>query len=405
MCDKNCGSCGGCHEPLMAMAQDSFVYDYDTYSTPGVVLLGVTNRCNLQCPYCFVHQSNADMTLEIAEAAVEMMMKNAEKNGVDPQVIFFGGEPLIMFDEIIVPIVEKYEDRIRKWGVTTNGILLDEDKVDFFYKHGIEPLISFDGIKPVQDAQRPGKGFSSYERFVDNLPYVLVRFPNVTVRMTITKDSLPYLYQSFIMMDEFGVQNITAAPNQFEEWTDAEGEIWKDQFRKIALLTYNRIRKGEFVPKFHPLKNMVQGVWKVENFGPLFANSLLRCGMGTTTFSVTPNGRIVPCQERISDPTFVIGNVFDGIDEDKHKEFLEWYWKNVNTIKCQKPCQPYVRGMCFGDTCPASLEDTNFKVQSTSCTMKQWGFDVAYRIYYLTYGSIDPFIRDFFYGGLENESC
>lgn len=404
MCDMNCSACSGCGNAL-PMAQEHFKYDYQTYSTPGVVLLGLTNRCNLACPYCFVRQSNSDMSMEVAEAAVELMLKNAELHGTEPQVIFFGGEPLLMFDEIIVPLMDKYKDKVHKWGITTNGALLDEDKVDFFYKRGVEPLLSFDGIKMVQDKQRPGKGFSSYERVMENLPYILFRFPEITLRSTITKESLPYVYQTFMMFDELGVKNVYMAPNQFEEWTDVEGRLWYQQLEKIALLTYQRLRKKQDVTRFMPLVNFVRSIWKIERDGPLFANSILRCGLGTTTFSVTPDGQIVPCQERVSNPTFVIGDVFNGIDEARHQDFLEFYWNSVNTLHCSKDCHNMARFMCFGDTCPATLENTMFKMTSTSCIMKRWGWTMGYRLYHLTYGTIDPVINDFFYRGLENENC
>lgn len=165
-CNGDCGSC--LHNNLLAKDKGTLspVIDENlpkeiqefTYSTqmsePSVVFLGVTKRCNLSCPYCFVSQGNQDMTLETAKKGVEIAIKNAEKHSIEnnyverPLVIFFGGEPLLMYEKIIVPIVKEYSDRC-DFSLTTNGVLLNEDVVDFLSKNNVEVLLSFDGIKQV----------------------------------------------------------------------------------------------------------------------------------------------------------------------------------------------------------------------------------------------------------------
>lgn len=406
MCDNNCSVCGKC--PItVPHEQTEFNYNYEEYSRPTTVLLGVTNRCNLSCPYCFVAQDKQDMSFETAEKAVQMVLKNAEITGGDPSVLFFGGEPLIMFDKIIVPLIEKYDGQVKSWGLTTNGILLDEDKVDFFYKRGIMPLLSFDGVKEVQNIQRPGKGFSSYDTFMNNLPYILLRFPETTIRMTVTKESIPYLYESYMMFDELGVMNVTCAPDQFEDWTDDDAILYRDQVDLIGHHMYTSVIKGKEVTKFKPLTDYVQGVWRVFYAGGLkFNNSMKRCGLGVTTCSVTPKGSIIPCQEHISKPSFIIGHVdlYQGIDEVSHKNFLTWYWDHINSLKCDKNCPEYIREACVSDTCPVILEDRGFHIPETNCVIKRRLWEVAHRIFTLTYGSIYPNVRDFFYGGCD-EAC
>lgn len=94
------------------------------------------------------------MTIDIARKGVKLAIENAKKGSIRnnnterPLVVFFGGEPLLMFSQIIVPIVEEFSEQC-DFSLTTNGILLNEDVVDFFYKNNVEVLLSFDGIKKV----------------------------------------------------------------------------------------------------------------------------------------------------------------------------------------------------------------------------------------------------------------
>ena len=89
------------------------------------------------------------MTLEIAERSVEWALENYEKkSNYKVSINFFGGEPLLKFNDIIKPLVEKYNEKVY-FNITTNGILLDEDIVDFFYKYNVGILLSFDGVPEV----------------------------------------------------------------------------------------------------------------------------------------------------------------------------------------------------------------------------------------------------------------
>lgn len=118
---------------------------------PTTILLGLTNRCNLSCDYCFVNQNATDMTYDIAEQSVEWALNNQkQKPEYKVSINFFGGEPLLKFEEIIKPLIEKYFEKVI-FNITTNGVLLNEDIVDFFYKYNVGILLSFDGVPEVQN--------------------------------------------------------------------------------------------------------------------------------------------------------------------------------------------------------------------------------------------------------------
>ena len=197
------------------------------------MLLGLTDNCNLACSYCFVKQKPLEMTYEIAEKSVEWLLSN-HSNDSTPLVTFFGGEPLLKYDDIIVPIVEKYKEKIT-FSITTNGTLLDEDKVDFFFKNNVGILLSFDGVKEVQNTQRVGKEINSFDTVRDNIPYLLLRFPNTTMRMTLTKLAIPHLYDTILLAEEFGFKNITFCPNAYEDWDWDDAVTYEDQLEKIGL--------------------------------------------------------------------------------------------------------------------------------------------------------------------------
>ena len=177
------------------------------------MLLSLTNRCNLSCEYCFVKQNPQDMTLEIAEKAIAILLDNCKLKNEKPRINFFGGEPLLKYEELIIPIVEKYHQQI-SFGITTNGILLNEDVVDFFYKYGVKVLLSFDGVPEVQNKQRS----NSYSQVLNNIPYLLFRLPNTAMRSTVTKYSIPYLYDTVLMAEECGFKKISFCPNAYEDW-------------------------------------------------------------------------------------------------------------------------------------------------------------------------------------------
>ena len=159
-CNGNCATCNS-----------STLFDYGTRKTfiayppdfcfPTNAVLNLTNECTHRCKMCFVDFNPRRMSFEVADAAVQFVINNCkevEKYGdkKNPSIIFFGGEPLLEYDSIIVPLIHKYGKRIT-WAITTNGLLLDEDKVDFFRQNEVNILMSFDGDKITQNLQRPLK--------------------------------------------------------------------------------------------------------------------------------------------------------------------------------------------------------------------------------------------------------
>ena len=115
--------------------------------------LNVTQRCNLACKYCFVVQQPKEMTYEIAKDCADFYARNAIDEKVVPNITFFGGEPMLRYDDIVKPLVEYVRSTYGDYqlDITTNGTLLDEEKLKFFKKNDVGILLSIDGNKKTQD--------------------------------------------------------------------------------------------------------------------------------------------------------------------------------------------------------------------------------------------------------------
>ena len=365
-----------------------FDYDFEIHSKPTNIILGLTNQCQLNCNYCFVKQNPKTMTLNIAEDA----LKWGQKNGEHITVTFFGGEPLLCFDSIIKPLVEKYNDQF-SWNITTNGIMLSEDIIDFFYKYNICTLLSFDGVPEVQNTQRS----NSFDQILKNIPYLLLRFPNTTMRATVTKDSLPYLYETVLMAEELGFSSIFFGENAYENWGEKEAQIIKKEFEKICLYIYKKLMNKEIPIKVDPIIRYFQNDNNI-----CFDNRILRCGLGTTSCGITPTGKIVSCQEKISTELNVIGDIYNGISPILHKQYLLKYYNQINSINCEKQCCPHNQILCMNNFCPSRLEDLNFQISTSSCVWLSTINSIVDKLKYLCKCSNKTWIRNYFGEDEEN---
>lgn len=164
-CNGDCGNCGTVHTTVAGPDGCNFItqsekdiYEVATFKStireeyphlakPTSAVVSLTDSCNNACPYCFVDFNPQRMKLETAIQTVEFLKKNCLPEQ-KPTFCFFGGEPLLEYDSIIVPLVEKYGDSVT-WSITTNGVALTEERIDFLAAHGVEILLSMDGTKEI----------------------------------------------------------------------------------------------------------------------------------------------------------------------------------------------------------------------------------------------------------------
>jgi radical SAM protein with 4Fe4S-binding SPASM domain len=316
--DCNCASCGN---PVknQELPKISSVYFITTLA------------CNLSCKYCFVHQNPKNMSLQVAKDTVDFIMQNHDKKH-RPLFNFFGGEPTLRWDDLIVPTVlyirEKYDN---VWlGITTNGILLDRDKLEFLKKYNVGLLLSMDGDKITQDINRPTKtGDSSFDILEPKLPMILEYYPNLIFRATTNNDTVQYFVENHKYAVKQGFKRIFNIVNMFADYTQEQMDILDDQIRQLADYYMELVRQQTPV-RFDPLCEFF-GRIKVNNENRRlnrrrgrFMNVLGhgKCGIGSSAFaSVSPDGDIYSCQEFVGNydvgEKFKIGSIYTGVDDNK----------------------------------------------------------------------------------------
>lgn len=333
------GNCVACNTLLDFGTRKTFNKYPPDFCYPTNAVLNLTNECTHRCKMCFVDFNPRRMSMEVAEAAIHFVINNAkevEKYGdkKTPSIIFFGGEPLLEYDTLIVPLVEKYGKQVN-WSITTNGLLLNEDKIDFFRKNEVNILMSFDGDKLTQDLQRPLKnGDGSFDKNVKNIPYYILRYPHSEMRATVTKETIPYLYQNFLFAEKMGFYSCDFIMDSRVdiEYSEEDALELMDQMDKISVHIISKLILGyEDVIQFNTLIKAFTTL-DVISKTPIFNNEVYRCGTGITSVGVGTDGKLYPCQEESSTLSDDIGTVFTGIDKDKHWEHIKTYMGAIDYL-------------------------------------------------------------------------
>ena len=366
--------------------ENIFIYE-EKYSHPYEIALNLTNDCNLACRYCFVEQKPDYMTLDIAIQSVKYVLENLrlhkevyKDTTLDHTcgIWFFGGEPLLCFESIIKPLIEycEKEDLLKDihFTITTNATLLTKDKVDFFNKYKIQPMLSIDGAPTTQDFQRPCKNqnLKSSQLIEQNIPYILETWPLILFRSTIYKPTIHNMFENYLYAESMGFQNINFTPDTRQtNWTQQEYEDIKQELYKIFAYRLHQYRNGYF-----PIgcTNMTEAYQKILEHDINTINNIdvksnyqyiYNCGLGTGSVAIDFKGNIYACQERPSrkkgNQEFLLGNIIDGINYEYHKKFLTQYMTEVQQYQfiCHKSeiCDTCIsKPWCIKDCVSASRD-------------------------------------------------
>lgn len=304
----------------------------------------LTNQCPLACVYCFVNQNIKKMSYEVALDATKFLIKNSEEVQIAPSIAFFGGEPLLEWDNIIVPLTNYIRNEYKKpfnLSITSNCVLLTKDKLDFMKKNDIGLLFSIDGDRETQDYNRPfhsNKG--SFDILESKIKMILNYYPHMTFRATIHKYTCKNTFHNMKFAIEKGYNNMFFIPNVFDEWTEEEKNILKNQIKLFGDYFIDNARQGKIIH----LNNLDRIFPKILEVNNAYRNKLNRvtvknkCGMGVTRgASISTDGRIYACQEMVTnDEFFEIGNIYDGENIEKRKALSSMF--NPNMIKGLNNC-------------------------------------------------------------------
>ena len=297
-------------------------FDFKARSTVVKALcLHVTHDCNLACRYCFAeegeyHGQRALMSFEVGKQALDFLIEHSG-NRTNLEVDFFGGEPLMNWD-VVKQLVEYGRSREAETGkrfrftVTTNGVLLNDEMMDFINREMHNVVLSIDGRKQVNDFMRPfrsGKG--SYD-------LILPKFKKMAesrnqqqyyVRGTYTHHNLDFSEDVLHLADE-GFEQISVEPVVAPSTADyaiqeADIPALCHEYEKLAEAILARRRAGNGFNFFHFMIDL--------SGGPCVYKRISGCGAGTEYLAVTPWGDLYPCHQFVGNTDFLLGNVKDGI--------------------------------------------------------------------------------------------
>ncbi len=302
--------------------------------------LNVSHDCNLACKYCFAGQGeyNGDralMSAEVGKRALDFLIENSG-NRKNLEVDFFGGEPLMNFG-VVKELVAYGRQREKETGknfrftITTNGMLLNDEVIDFANKELKNVVLSIDGRRSVNDAMRPtrnGKGsydviLPKYKHFVEK------RKGEYYIRGTFTHHNLDFAedVKSFIRegFNIVSMEPVVAPAEEDYAIREEDVPILRDQYDILARELVDQARAGHPVTFFHFMIDLTGG--------PCVYKRLSGCGSGTEYLAVTPWGDLYPCHQFVGDEAFIIGDVWKGIERTDI----------VEDFKC---CNVYAREKC-----------------------------------------------------------
>lgn len=351
-------------EEILALAEADMLYTEDIYenyidsfktreTVVKALCLHIAHDCNLACKYCFADEGEYHgkkrelMSLEVGKKAIDFLIENSG-NRVNLEVDFFGGEPLMNFD-VVKEIVaygrskEKEANKNFRFTLTTNGVLLNDDVVEFCNKEISNVVLSLDGRQCVNDAMRPTRnGKGSYDIIVPKFQDFVSKRGDKSyyVRGTFTRNNLDFV-EDFKLMADLGFKEISIEPVVAPDDTDyaireEDLETIYKEYDKLALDIIERHKSGKPVTFFHYMLDL-QG-------GPCVYKRLSGCGSGTEYLAVTPTGELYPCHQFVGIDEFEMGNVFEGI---KKPEIVDDF-KLCNVYAKDKCKDCFARFYCSG---------------------------------------------------------
>lgn len=321
--------------------------------------VNVTQRCNLACKYCFVVQQPKEMTFEVAKDCADFYARNAIEEKTVPNITFFGGEPMLRFDDIVKPLVEYIRKTYGDYqlDITTNGTLLDEEKLKFFKKNDVGILLSIDGNKKTQNLLRVKHDGSGSFDDIDVKMYLKYN-PHGTFRSTLDPRNVEYMYENYLWAKDMGYKSCTMIINVFEKWTDEKYKILTDNLNKIIDYMANEKDAIEFteITKYSHEYNLIMDGKAAENRKMLcHCDGCGTCGLGVGRFaSCGASGNLYSCQEMTENKDckdFIIGNIYDGTDDEKRIEIARRFHLDMvnssNAGRCDKcSLKPVCKGGC-----------------------------------------------------------
>ncbi len=332
--------------------QDAIVDFKKRKTVVKALCLHIAHDCNLACKYCFAEEGEyrgrrALMSYEVGKQALDFLIANSGSR-VNLEVDFFGGEPLRNFDVVkqLVAYGRSREAECNKkfrFTLTTNGILLDDDIMEFANREMANVVLSIDGRKEVNDKMRPSRnGKGSYDIILpkfkkfremrgDKSYYVRGTFTHYN--LDFCQDVISLADQGF---DQISVEPVVAQPDCDYAIREEDVEQICQEYDKLARELIRRAREGHPINFFHFMIDLTGG--------PCVYKRLSGCGSGTEYLAVTPWGDLYPCHQFVGIDEFKLGDVFHGVEK---QEIVDEF-KLCNVYAKEKCRDCFARFYCSG---------------------------------------------------------
>ena len=350
-------------DEILLLAQEGQLYTEDIYenyidsfkkreTVVKALCLHIAHDCNLACRYCFAeegeyHGRRAIMSYEVGKKALDFLVANSG-NRTNLEVDFFGGEPLMNW-EVVKQLVaygrsleEEHHKKFR-FTITTNGVLLNDEILEFVNKEMGNMVLSIDGRKEVHDRMRPHRGGQgSYDEIVPKFKKAADSRGqmNYYVRGTYTHYNTDFA-KDVLHLADLGFKQISVEPvvaPETEDYAIREEDLPQllAQYDELAVEMIKRRKEGNGFNFFHFMIDL-EG-------GPCVAKRLSGCGSGTEYLAVTPWGDLYPCHQFVGNEDFLMGNVDEGVlRTDIRDEF-----KQCNVYAKEKCKDCFAKFYCSG---------------------------------------------------------
>ena len=349
-----------CYNDVESLVKAKKLYTEDTYKSMANTLkersgdivkalcLHVAHTCNLNCSYCFAsqgkyHGKGGLMSFEVGKQALDFLIKNSGKRK-NLEVDFFGGEPLLNLDVCKQLVAyareqEKIYNKNFRFTLTTNGVLIDDDVIEFSNKEMSNVVLSLDGRKEIHDKFRVDfNGNGSFDSIVPKFQKLVKSRGNKPyyMRGTFTHSNPDFLQDIECMLDlgftELSMEPVVCAPSDPSALTEEDREIVKSQYEDLAKLMIKRKKEGKPFTFYHYMLDLTGG--------PCIYKRISGCGSGTEYMAVTPWGDLYPCHQFVGEEKYKLGDIWHGVTNTALREDF-------------RSCNAYSRHEC--DDCWARL--------------------------------------------------
>lgn len=380
---------------LLELQENGLLFSEDDYaqfadrmvSSPlKAMCLHVSHDCNLRCKYCFAGQGIYGgkpqvMSFDVAKAAIDFLIEKSDGRR-HLELDFFGGEPLMNFDVVRQTVAyarerEKESGKEFRFTMTTNGVLLNEEIMDFLNAEMHNVVLSLDGRPEVNDAMRPnagGKG--SYAGIVPKYQQFVAKRgdKDYYVRGTFTRNNLDFsqdvLHMVDLGFDQVSVEPVISDPSLPYSLREEDLPAIFEEYDRLARIVLQRKLEGKGFNFFHFMLDLDQG--------PCAIKRLRGCGCGNEYCAVDPEGKVFPCHQFVGQPEWQMGNVLTGeYDLEQKARFAR---SNVyNKEKCRECwAKFYCSGGCNANN--QQYEGDILKAHTFSCELEKKRLECAIMI-------------------------